>query len=133
MKYTSRAALLRDAADSIEMQEKAGIEPVFICDGSRYGIVESLTVDDADFDCEFPLTVVEGKPVFVGDELYAACGNPFKVISIPKGVSLRDCSWNPPKPRTVMVELPVTVAESYSKDQYGMLSSACRKALEELK
>jgi len=28
MKYTSRVQLLRDAADSIEMQNKRGIEPV---------------------------------------------------------------------------------------------------------
>lgn len=43
------------------------------------------------------------------------------------------CSWNPPKPKTVMVELTIEQAELGAK--LGLttdIASACRKALEEV-
>lgn len=68
MKYTSQAQLLRDAADSIEMQEKAGIVPVYK-HLNKY--VQEISCIDYSYlldEREFPLVVVEGKPVFVGDD-----------------------------------------------------------------
>ena len=137
MKYTSRAQLLRDAADSIEIQEKAGIEPMFksVATGRihNFSLAQLTSCDPNLF--EFPIAVVEGKPVFVGDVLYCQ-GD--KVIVNPNTCSFRhtnNWSWNPPKPKTVMVELLVEDADYWSTC-YAVndrINAACRKALEELK
>ena len=98
---------------------------------------------------ELAFAIVEGKPVFKGDELWNV-PNRFKFTADyyeggllgsrkcnSEGQSvawLTDCSWNPPKPRTVMVELLVEDVEKLC----GIFDSAnigraCRKALGELK
>ena len=49
---------------------------------------------------------VEGKPVFIGDELYAADGHKFivnEMCSADKWGLNEGCSWNPPKPKTITV------------------------------
>lgn len=104
MKYTSRADLLIAAGESIKMQEKAGICPKCKFDGISYNIKGIAINDYSPERFEFPLAVVEGKPVFVGDELYC---NDIKVVigDCDKGFLLPQYSWNPPKPKTVMVEL----------------------------
>jgi len=155
MKYTSRVELLRAAADSIEMQEKAGIEPMF---KSRRMIhqISTMYMDDRSMenDREFPLAVVEGKPVFVGDELYSPQGDKLKAEQYSNetsylycsevGYHLTNWSWNPPKPKTVMVELLVEDAKNIVKfsdsmhltmygSQLDSVASACYKALENLK
>lgn len=45
------------------------------------------------------------------------------------------CTWNPPKPKTVMVELLIEDAEYYRDSAYvnSALNIACRKALEAIK
>ena len=109
-------------------------------------------------EIEFALAIVEGKPVFKGDELWSLPNN-FKFIAdhtndigiwnkslngLSNGARFTECSWNPPKPRTVMVELLVEDAKEYARTNiefegshsYGCLIGtvkACRKALEELK
>ena len=85
-----------------------------------------------------PLAYVEGKPVFVGDELYTEDGRKFIA---PIGNSFGEYmtfgaghkwSWNPPKPNTVMVELPYDYVEVHSILTCDTtLVNACRKALEE--
>jgi len=133
MKYTSRVQLLRDAADSIEMQEKHGIIPT-----ARVNYLRAPLLTYGHFyitnDWEFPLAVVEGKPVFVGDELYLD-GNKIKTWNGMDIGCLPRWSWNPPKPKTVMVELLVEDAERCAKQSYDFASiaDACRKALESLK
>lgn len=103
-------------------------------------------------DIRYALAIVEGKPVFVGDALYCRdfqfsvdgikdckltgvdC-NAYAVAEVSPAI----CSWNPPKPKTVMVELLVEDAEfwatryptAYSRD--SAVTQACRKALEEMK
>jgi hypothetical protein len=118
MKYESRADLLIAAGESIKMQEEAEINPVVKFEGDVY-ILEGFKFDT--FDWEFPLAVVEGKPVFVGDELYctdsecAVCKRNGTTKYIAGGEFdsgyYQAASLNPPKPKTVMVELPRAVAE----------------------
>jgi len=162
MKFTNRADLLIAAGESITMQEKAGIEPLMKCAISK----RIETISTRDFRAnpefyEFPLAVVEGKPVFVGDELYdqsgikyvagfakdqeaiwAKPGTPFLYGKSNSG-NLYFCqlenaisfSWNPTKPKTVMVELLREDAEHYSRfamidQREERFQAACRKALE---
>lgn len=158
MKYTNRADLLIAAGESIKMQEKAGIEPMYkylkgICQLRLAGLGADA------WDYEFPLAVVEGKPVFVGDELYhIPTGSKYQVQECKahsngklafKSVHALWCdgdwvenySLNPPKPKTVMVELLVEDAELLENECRDKLpcipririSASCREALENLK
>ena len=53
----------------------------------------------------FALTVLEGKPVFVGDKLYHK-GTEFIVVDCNEKQSFADCTWTPPtKKRTFVLEL----------------------------
>ena len=85
-------------------------------------------------DYELALAIVENRPVFKGDKLYSKLnGREYEVNT--KVSDSQNFSWNPPKPRTVMVELLVEDAEymcnrNHSPDR---ISTACRKALGELK
>ena len=141
MKYTNRADLLIAAGESIKMQEKAGIEPV-----CKLGCTVD-SIDNLVFDCglenyEFPLAVVpdetgKGKPVFIGDELY--CEGVERRVKFRAGDYIGDSSrwsWNPPKPKTLLVELPWAIAEiyveSYKDSAFtdGMIARAIGKAIE---
>ena len=89
-------------------------------------------------EIEFALAIVEGKPVFVGDVLYYKTNDEsYGIRWYPTNVNhvFDSSSWNPPKPRTVMVELLVEDA-SYVAN-VGLVNTkmvqACRKALENLK
>ena len=97
-------------------------------------------------ELELALAIVEGKPVFKGDELwkissgkkYTIASGDGRYFSVGYGtVSIEDFSWSPPKPKTVMVELLVEDAESLSVLKPYIYSNsiahACRKALGELK
>ena len=108
-------------------------------------------------EIEFALAIVEGKPVFKGDALWNKTYNMIFIAEFitcagiyssnnGSGAVYVDCSWNPPKPRTVMVELLVEDAKYWTSyntkeleetSKYNVASNsfykACRKALEELK
>jgi hypothetical protein len=156
MKYEARAKLLRDAEDSIEMQERAGITPMCKMNDGELQIASRAFCGK--YDYEFPLAVVEGEPVFVGDKLYdTLTGSSFTAERVStdhpghrQGVACfymatRGCityvdkaSWNPPKPKTVMVELTREDAEYLARLMrmdvvYGVrdINRACRKALGE--
>ena len=89
-----------------------------------------------------PLAYVEGKPVFVGDVIYTPDDHQMKItdgVISAYGWPFHKCSWNPPKPKTLMVELPFEQAEIYA-DSYkdsaftdGMLARAINKAIEKEK
>lgn len=107
------------------------------------------------YEFEVALGVVEGKPVWEGDILYhpiygkvtirhSTRSTRYLKIVGESGVELlaSKFSWNPPKPKTVMVELLVEDAEALAygckcpitdlkRKQHG--AEACRKALEGLK
>jgi hypothetical protein len=152
MKYESRADLLIAAGESIKMQERAGISPM--CKSKPFGDNKSgvIPICDAMFGdsswgygaYEFPLAVVEGKPVFVGDEMYetrngkkfTVC-NPIITVGCFSEEWEKCVSWNPPKPKTVMVELLREDAERFSSfgtfantDSILNIATACRKSLE---
>lgn len=86
---------------------------------------------------ELALGIIEGKPVWEGDIIYNECGVDFPA---KRTYEYPGCwSWNPPKPKTVMVELTVEDVELWSllprtKDgnPYCRLSIACCKAWEKL-
>lgn len=159
--------LLRKQADIMDMAEKYGIKNwkqlvrvkfyEDICPWREYSS-SSNTLSWWNFH-KFALGVVEGKPVFEGDTLYAGelqhvivskhperdslqCIDPKKGLC---DLPIRYWSWNPPKPKTVMVELSLEEVEWYAKyennmDEYGCVSKraigfmdACRKALEGMK
>lgn len=153
MIYKSRSELLRAAADSIEMQEKGGVkEPV--CKTKNMGVcsIQNTAFYGGECDYEFPLAVIESKPVFVGDEPYCV-GVQRKVIGVKQGAllwesghglrfaSVEHWSWHPPKPRKVLVEISVEdakylteIVKNCNHDQLtNRLGWACKKALEELK
>lgn len=83
---------------------------------------------------EFALGVVEGKPVWEGDEIYRLDGHKFTACEY--GMSRCDhnkLSWNPPQPKTVMVELLIEDAEDMARQRAfdsARIAVACRKALE---
>lgn len=151
MKFTNRADLLIAAGESIKMQEKAGIDPMCKIGKQISRVYGTWFCNNAD-DYEFPLAVVEGKPVFNGDVLY--CTHPDCYQCKKNGTTkfivgdeesdginpdFSETTWNPPKPKTVMVELlredaewlsrqaQERLTETYALDRAGM---ACRKALE---
>ena len=156
MKHTNRAGLLIAAGESIKMQEKAGIEPVLKIGGKVELDSTYMPLYNSDSSSyEFPLAVVEGKAVFVGDELWCEVSNhlftvkrlcnegkAFEYATIYGGrmcVSTDSVSWNPPKPETVVVELTIDEAEWYAhcRDEFGFVGKRacsfmdkCRKALE---
>lgn len=91
-------------------------------------------------EVEIALGVVEGKPVWAGDEPYF---DGVKTKVSEELMNLPRWSWNPPKPKTVMVELLVEDVKYYagksilSFDEIiasiSRREEACRKALELLK
>lgn len=81
------------------------------------------------------LGIVEGKPVWEGDTLYNKITNQeFKVKNFTR--AFHTYSWNPSKPKTVMVELPLDYVKNqavlYKPEKYQLdpLSKACAEALE---
>lgn len=148
MKYTNRADRLIAAGKSIKMQESAGVNPWFKYDGIKFLMTECQTQFFDPQRYEFPLAVVEGKPVFVGDELWSIT-NHFKIkvestYAQTEGMTIAgdngnrmwitDATWNQPKPKTVMVELLREDAEKCANEcvseSRNMIIDACRKALE---
>jgi hypothetical protein len=102
----------------------------------------------------FAFAIFEDKPVFIGDELWNVPNN-FKFtaarleghgdkrciwnggIAGEIGGYLKDLSWNPPKPKTVMVELLVEDAKDLTRwlscHSYVRVADACKKALGAIK
>lgn len=121
----SRADLFEAAAKMMRMCDEAGVDYVFKFDGVVYNTIPHF-VNFVD-KYEFPLAIVEGKPVFKGDKLYDSYGRLVNVEEAKKfdgddAVSLRtdgrwyrldSYSWNPPKPKTVMVEVEVVDAKLF--------------------
>lgn len=151
-----QSELLRKHADMMDMAEKYGIDDwrkLVQFRSSEFDYWNEKQEDKffTDTCYRFALGVVEGKPVFEGDELYNDRGAKFKVEfgdaefvnvfgSYPDGSSaawdLESCSWTPPKPATVMVELLREDAEFYANGEPAYserrmrMEKACRKALE---
>lgn len=135
MKYMTRADLLVAAGENIKMQEAAGIEPM--CkQGFWFRPIQYTNFIGLPESYEFPLAVIEGRPAFVGDVLYTGRGERFTLDEKYRQLSLEDgVSWNPPKPKTMMVELLIEdvqfLRHAWVQLPSKRISEACRKALEE--
>jgi hypothetical protein len=103
-----KAELHRKYADALELCEKHNV-PVcqsFKFDGNYVGFLPTFTEYLDDYT--FPLAVVEGKPVFVGDKLYNVDGTFAEILCNMSDPELfaKKHSWNPPtpiKPKTFML------------------------------
>jgi len=115
--FNNRAELYRAAADSLEMQEKAGVEPLIKFDGI-VSPLENCSFTGSLDRYEFPVGVVEGKHVWLGDALWCG-GIQINVTDELFDVPRCELSWNPPKPKTVMVRLPVYVLEYIALDSWN--------------
>jgi hypothetical protein len=153
MTYNTRQEVLRAAADWIDVCEKAGIEAMCKYDGYVYPI-EQCSLGKRYSGYEFPLALLEGKEVWVGSELWCTNSNHwFKVKGLINGktgleyetpyagricTSVKSgCSWNQPKPKTVMIEMLVEDANHWAKiaeadEREFRFTQACKKALEKL-
>ncbi len=156
-KYTDK---LQEWVDSVKMCEAAGIEPCYKYNEClHYQIPMLIALKSLPTNYRFPIAVVEGKLVFVGDELYDRTGVKFTAANTNQhalegtspefsGGVLEDiqyCSWNPPKPKTIMVETLIDDAKYFASGSHSSVTlaeydrmverrnEACRKALEELK
>lgn len=106
-------------------------------------------VFDSPYGYELALGIIEGKPVWEGDELYY--GDKKTTATAAQGGHFTGWSWLPPKPKTAPVYLLVDDIEYWKKlgdfwddkstvnyrDEYMRKSmefyAACRKTLEGLK
>lgn len=86
-------------------------------------------------DVELALGIVEGRPVWFGDTIWHSHYGEI-ILGVSTVLLAKDnahCfSWNQAKPKTVMVELPIRLAQCYADNSHGAayeLSDACRKAL----
>lgn len=149
MTYEKRYEVLEAAAAWMRVCEKAGIIPHAKINGRLWPLV-TLGMDGKPKEYEFPLALLEGKEVWVGSELYDGNGKKFIAEEFidgyfcEAGYSVRgygfstlaeSCSWNPPKPKTVMVELDLDIVEHTARlrpDISPALTQACKKALEKL-
>ena len=162
----TRADLFEAAAKMMRMCDEAGIMNYqFKLDGMKDSALVNYTFNmEPPCRYEFPLAVVEGNPVFVGDELYDQAGikyvagfakeqeaiwakpdTPFLYGKSNSG-QLYFCqlenaisfSWNPPKPKIIMVELPYADVEYWATfnslsthhQKSANLYDSCKKALE---
>jgi hypothetical protein len=82
---------------------------------------------------EFALAILEGRPVFRNDWIYFKGEKYSANDQLFKFEMLSNFSWNPPKPKTVMVELLREDAEEICKFavSFERQAKACKKALEE--
>lgn len=87
----------------------------------------------------FAIAIVEGKPVFIGDTLYNSNGDRFVVTGLCNAetafahteptngdyyaANIATATWNPPKPKTVMVELSIEDISIFLGGSYGASSA----------
>lgn len=131
------AELYKEAARVAEMIEGRDID-IYSCIQREGVFLSVLSTKEFTWmnpeDYEFALAIVENKPCFRGDTLYDKQGGKI-IIEGHEHLDWLYFSWNPPKPRTVMVEFLVEDVQ-YLMDEFVAATNihiACRKALEELK
>lgn len=171
--FTDIPTLLRAAATSYEMQKEAGIaDPThrYNVDGhlDSYPIItnDMFVLGSSIEHNEFPLGVIEGKPFFKNDKMWftgmdqiheprmieiydvrhihGSLFNGTKVKATDGGLfDFNMLSWNEPKQKSVMVELPywfiqhrankVSISADQAMEIASMIDNACNKAIEEMK
>ena len=143
-----QAEIYEQWAKTIRMCNEVGIKPYYKHrDRFEYSLPESLKTWEI-HDLYFCLAIVEGKLVFEGDRLWnKLTGNELIVdglhVTYSHATAWTNMTWNPPKPKTILVEMSVEDAE-YMKKRFeygdigvmgipvGTIGRACKKALEAL-
>jgi hypothetical protein len=126
---TTRADLFREYARVIDMCEGTEVYPAQCVKINGIPCVLTPTFENSENNYSFALAIVEGKPVFDGDELFSdlssqkdrhliaarLSGN--RIMMTDGGIfCLSDLSWNPPKRKTFMLngeELPMPDGEPH--------------------
>lgn len=142
--------LLEKQASMMRMAEKHGIDHWMKLVRFNMMVYNPITAFYGT-NFEYALGVVEGRPVFEGDTLWNVPNNFSFVVSRVTKMYLgeadcffssapkyrcgwiKDCSWNPPKPKTIDVPMPIELAEYYAEYQGNRMGLVCRKALEAIK
>lgn len=91
----------------VPMAEAAGIDP-WLCvrtDGVIFKDHPKFILKYQEYT--FAITVLEGKPVFIGDKLYSVItGQGYTVSDLSTSCMMKNYTWTPPtKKRTFIVEL----------------------------
>jgi hypothetical protein len=127
-----QAALHRKAAETIEMCAPHGIEAYVKFKGHQHKVIEVFYQSRPAY-YEFPLAVIEGQQVWADDWVYNK--NELMVKAKEMVAQYAPYTINPPKPKTVMVELLVEDARYIANT--GAISvqlhEACRKALDNIR
>lgn len=134
-----KSDLFREYARVIDLCEGTKVKP-WECVRIDNGIYHTYK-DHPSFNTEperytFALAIVDDRPVFKNDYIYVGlCGDKYsankELFYMYRGNFF---SWNPPKPKTVMVELLREDAEEITKypTAWKNIAEACKKALNEL-
>lgn len=135
------------AADCLEelarVMRQFQINDVWKAVGSRY-----VKEHSSKWDCsstpafneprswQFAIAEVEGRAVFIGDELYHN-GEKFVITGQGDFNYTHDWSWLPPAPKTGMIELPMDVIEYWAHTSVvsgasciGSIPTACKAFLD---
>ena len=146
-----RNELLKIVAASIEMQEARGINPMCRHSGITLFIEQTSFLMDV-VDYEFPICVIESRPVFKGDMIwFVGYGKAeAREVTLKSNQRISDyflavdggmfkegmLSWSKPvtHPKTVMVELDYgDVIGGLGDGRFNSrMAESCRKALENL-
>ena len=102
---------LRAFKAAIEAQEPASTED----ESSEWSVTSGMNTT---IDYQLALAIVEGKPVFEGENLYCHNGVPYTAKDGEQEHFYASLSWNPPKPKTVTVELSRDDAERIASIAY---------------
>lgn len=146
----TRADLFEAAAKMMRMCDEAGICNTYKVKGILCAGEWQMNLPINFNYYEFPIAIIEGRPVFVGDEVWFTGSDilsPMKIVVkeadsrnflADSGVvyGRRSISWNPPKPKTVKIEIPIEDAEylaTYGGGHIRNVVEACRKAVESSK
>lgn len=119
-----KSDLYRKYADALDLCEKHGIDILQAV--KYYGDTCNrcpVFTDKAD-TYSFPVAVVEGKPVFVGDVLFNIYGvaNTIKEVT-NQDIFAKNYTWEPPKPRTFMLNGVEFPAPSKINPEFGYAAS----------
>ena len=120
-----KSDVLRKEAELRDMVEGTDVE-WFECVKQHGYFFKSSPMFDADYGTyEFALAVVEGKPVFKGDELYFSCNTQSDKVNSGHNLTSGCWSWNPPKKKTISFngeELPMPMKKSEHSEVFYVAS-----------
>jgi hypothetical protein len=129
--------LHRKYADALDLCERHDLEPTRAIKLDDKFLTYQSNLSSPQDCYTFPVAVVEGNPVFVGDDLYNPFGLRVKITNdmvddIENVLMSVNYTWNPPKPKTFMlngVELPAPIGAGYVMHIFNR--NFCFKSLED--